>query len=221
MTTFQKIAMMIGLASAFHLQVSNAVNAQEGPGVAPAQSLLTINPLLPAGIPALTLSDIQSNVHIFPTPTAVNSLLQSAASPLLSGPLLYHGGGSIMPSAEIYVIFWVPPHLQNGGATSMAAAYQNIQLHLMTDYPAHGIDNNNTQYYQTIGGVTTYIGNVGGFGGSYVDTSLYPASGCHDTRDSRKLHHRRPGPGGSQKSHGHQGMDRGIKSYIRPLHLKR
>jgi hypothetical protein len=181
MTAFQKIAMMIGVASAFHLQVSNAVKAQQGPAVAPAQSLLTINPLLPAGVPALTLSDIQSNVHILPTPTAVHSLLQSAAPPPASGPLLYHSGGSIMPSAEIYVIFWVPPHLQNGGTTSMPAAYQNIQTRLMSDYPADGIDNNNTQYYQTIGGVTTYIGNVGGFGGSYVDTSLYPASACTDT----------------------------------------
>jgi hypothetical protein len=39
------------------------------------------------------------------------------------------------------------------------------------DYPGHGLDNINTQYYQIIGGHTTYIGNVGSFGGAYVDTS--------------------------------------------------
>jgi hypothetical protein len=85
--------MVIGVASAFHLQLSNAVKAQEGPGVAPSQSLLTVRPLLPAGGPALNLSDIQSNVHIFPAPNAVNQLHQFAV-PTLSGPLLYHGGGS-------------------------------------------------------------------------------------------------------------------------------
>jgi hypothetical protein len=37
-----------------------------------------------------------------------------------------------------------------------------------------------TQYYQTIGSTTTYIGNVA-FGAAYVDTSPYPASGCTDS----------------------------------------
>ena len=52
---------------------------------------------------------------------------------------------------------------------------------LLADYPFHGIDNNNTQYFQTVGSTTTYILNAGSFGGFAVDTSPYPASGCTDS----------------------------------------
>jgi hypothetical protein len=179
MNITQKIAVALCVAGAFQLQVSSTVKAQGAQDAAPAQSLLTVHPLLPGGVPDLSLSDTQSNVHILPTPNAFN-LLRQFAPPLQSGPLLYHSGGSVMPSVTIYVIYWAPPHLQNGGATSLPAAYQAIETRLMKDYPAHGIDNNNTQYYQTIGSTTTYIGNVGAFGGAYVDTSPYPASGCTD-----------------------------------------
>jgi hypothetical protein len=52
-------------------------------------------------------------------------------------------------------------------------------------YPGHGIDNNNTQYYQTTGTLfihfTNWILNSGGFVASFVDTTPYPASGCTDT----------------------------------------
>ena len=85
-----------------------------------------------------------------------------------------------MQSVNIYVIFWLPPKLQNGAATSLSTQYQNLQIRLMTDYPAHGIDNNNTQYYETVAGRTYYVNNVGQFVTSYVDTAPYPASGCKD-----------------------------------------
>jgi hypothetical protein len=39
----------------------------------------------------------------------------------------------------------------------------------------------NTQYYQIISEVTKWISAGGGFGGSYVDTSNYPASKCTDS----------------------------------------
>jgi hypothetical protein len=75
--------------------------------------------------------------------------------------------------------------LQNGHSTSLPSSYQNIQTDLLRAYPGHGIANNNTQYYMTTGSSTTqvhtYVRNVGAFGGSYLDTSAYPASGCSDS----------------------------------------
>lgn len=128
----------------------------------------------------LTLSRANSTVHIFPTLEHA-ATLRAALAPAAPTPLVYHGGGPIMPVANIYLIFWVPQKLQNGGATSISPSYQALQARLMTDYVAHGIDNNNTQYYQIISGSTKYIANAGSFGGSYTDTSAYPASGCNDT----------------------------------------
>jgi hypothetical protein len=78
----------------------------------------------------------------------------------------------------LYNIYWVPAHLQDGSATSMSTHYQNVQTNLLHDYPEHSIGNNNTQYYQTIGGVTTYIYNRPAGYGTYIDTNPFPASGC-------------------------------------------
>jgi len=122
----------------------------------------------------LTISNGSNVAHIFPTIGLKASL---PAAP--TGALLYHGG-SVMQTANTYAIFWVPTTLQNGSPTSMPAAYQTVQKNMLTDYPGHGLDNNNTQYYQ---GTTTkkYIQNVGKLAASFVDTQPYPASGCHDT----------------------------------------
>jgi hypothetical protein len=51
---------------------------------------------------------------------------------------------------------------------------------MLQQYPGHGLDNNNTQYYQTISGVTSYIHNSGGLAAAVVDTDPYPVSSCHD-----------------------------------------
>ncbi len=123
----------------------------------------------------LTVTDGDSHFHIFPTLRAANTL-----APFLvdTGPLDYHGG-PIMPHVATFAIFWVPPTLQNGAPTAMSANYRPILKRLLTDYPGHGLDNNNTQYFQTIG-TTTYVLNQGHFGGAFIDTSPYPASGCAD-----------------------------------------
>lgn len=120
------------------------------------------------------VSDEQGNtVHIFPTPSMAYTI------PPPAGALSYHGG-PIMPSVKLFVIFWVPPTLQNGNPTSLPAKYQNLVKKFMADYPGHGIANNSTQYYSTTAGVNTYFKNAGSFGGSVVDTNSYPASGCSD-----------------------------------------
>src|SRR5215831_1185827 len=71
---------------------------------------------------ALTVSTGQ-NVHAFPT---VSRAAQLAAIATSGGPLTYHGG-PVMTKATTYAIFWVPPTLQTGEATSMSAHYQNVQ----------------------------------------------------------------------------------------------
>ncbi len=123
----------------------------------------------------LTLRNGESNVHILPTTSHVG-----APAPLFASPLLYNGG-PIMPTVTTYAIFWNPPKLQDGTPTSIPAHYQAVLKSVLADYPGHGLSNNNTQYYQTIGGITTYIQNTGKLGGFFVDTSPYPPSGCTDS----------------------------------------
>jgi hypothetical protein len=97
-----------------------------------------------------------------------------------NGPLVYHGGQTMQWGAKAYAIFWAPAKLQNGGSTGLSSHYQTVQKNLLLDYGKHGIDNNNTQYYQNSGSAKSYIQNYGYLAGSYVDTSAYPASGCTD-----------------------------------------
>jgi hypothetical protein len=118
------------------------------------------------------------NIHSLPA-THVKPLgAIPAADP---GPLVYHGGSVMQWGAKTYAIFWIPARLQNGGATSMSSHYQTVLKNLLLDYGKHGIDNNNTQYYQSSGTGKSYIQNYGYLAGSYVDTDPYPASGCTDT----------------------------------------
>ena len=124
----------------------------------------------------LTARDSQGHgAHMFPSVNVAAAALPPAT------PLIYHGGPVIQASLTTYAIFWVPATLQTGGATSMSAHYQTVQTNLLRDYPAHGIDNNNTQYYQTTAtGARQFIQNKGGLGGVYVDTNPYPSSACAD-----------------------------------------
>jgi len=123
----------------------------------------------------LMVTDGVYQAHILPTVTQALELSPD------NGPLIYHAGGPVMTGpVALYAIYWVPAHLQNGGATSLSTRYQSVQANLLGYYPAHGLDNNNTQYYQTVNGSTTYITNTGGLAGFYVDTNPYPASGCND-----------------------------------------
>ena len=116
-------------------------------------------------------------IHIFPTVNLAPAL------PPDSGPLVYNGGPVMQASVSTYAIFWIPASgkLQNGGATSMTAHYQTVNKNMLGDYPGHGLDNNNTQYYQISSKTTQYIQNKGGLAASYVDTDSYPSSGCSDS----------------------------------------
>lgn len=129
--------------------------------------------------PSRTLIDAQGHLaHIFP------AYSPAMAEPLDTGPLLYHAGGPVMTQLNIYTIYWAPSTLQDGSATSLGVGYTTVLSQLAQDYTAHTIDSNNTQYYQTINGVTTYISGqnnsagASSLGGTYTDTTGYPSGGC-------------------------------------------
>jgi len=113
--------------------------------------------------------------HIFPT------VHLAPALPPDSGPLVYNGGPVIQATLTTYAIYWVPAKLQNGKPTSMTVHYQTVLSNMLRDYETHGLDNNNTQYYQVVSGAKQYIQNKGAFGGQYIDTDPYPSSGCSDS----------------------------------------
>jgi hypothetical protein len=107
-------------------------------------------------------------------PTVAGTAARRAAGGL-AGPLLYHAGGSVMqPFPIIYVIYWIPPALQNGGSTGYSTNYPFLTFFASAYYSGHGLGNNNTQYYQTIGGTTSYVNNFGGVAGIYFDTAYRP-----------------------------------------------
>ena len=85
-----------------------------------------------------------------------------------------------MHRLKIYEIFWSPDTLQTGDSTGFSPNYFEVQTKLGDLYNGHGIGNNNTQYFQTINGKTTYVRNQGDLAGVAVDTSPYPVSGCND-----------------------------------------
>jgi hypothetical protein len=120
-----------------------------------------------------------NTIHIFPSKTSnAGRSLEAANIGAVTPPLTYHGG-PIMQSVAIYTIFWIPPTLQDGSATSVSSKYISVLNAMLPDYTGHGIDNNNTQYYQGTS-PKTYVKNIGHFGGTFTDTSAYPASTCND-----------------------------------------
>ena len=125
---------------------------------------------------ALTAESEEHHVHIFPT---VSKAAERADMGTSGAALTYHGG-PVMTKANTYAIFWVPSNLQTGAATSMSSHYQRVQTALLAEYPGHGIDNNNTQYYMRAFLGWAWVQNSGGLAGSYLDTSPYPPSGCSD-----------------------------------------
>jgi hypothetical protein len=167
---------------------------------APAMALKDLKPQEPEAlglVPKLTLSDSSGHaIHILPT-TAVAAQraryglgvppAPGGGSPVNnkvnneSGALIYHANGSIMPYQLVYLIFWAPGHLQNGATTGFSAKYGTVNYLSPAWLPDNGLNNLATQYYQTIGGVTSYIVNGGYLSGVYVDSGALPASGCTDS----------------------------------------
>src|SRR5579859_158823 len=92
--------------------------------------------------------------------------------------LTYHTGGSVQTGTHnTYAIYW---------GSSFSSSYSSIiNTYFGNVAAASGSTSNvyysDTQYYQTIGGVTTYISYSEHFGGSWNDTVLPSSSGCSST----------------------------------------
>jgi hypothetical protein len=118
-----------------------------------------------------------------PPPRAQNILgmvLSTKASPYASRPrgagnLQYHGG-PVQHGNTAYSIYWVP------AGYSIASNYQSTIDQFFRDVAADSGKTSNVYYADT-----QYSDGVGpaaysvAFGGSYVDTSPFPASGCTDS----------------------------------------
>lgn len=91
--------------------------------------------------------------------------------------MTYHGGPTMHTSVE-YAIFWEPPTLQNGSAATVSATYNSLITRYFQDVGGNRLYNINTQYSDSTSG---HILNNSTLGGTWVDTSAYPASGCTDS----------------------------------------
>ena len=188
--------LVIGSAGASWAQTPPEPQVGHGPPnsvAAPAMSLKDLKPQQAEAlglVPKLTPSNASGHaVHILPT-TAVAAQRAKYGLGLppapgggipASGVLTYHTGGSVMPYQLVYLIFWAPGHLQNGGATGFSPLYGTINYLHPAWIPSNSLLNIATQYYQTIGGVTSYVINTGYLAGVYVDQGALPASACTDT----------------------------------------
>ena len=99
---------------------------------------------------------------------------RSVFIPLASGPsstndVTYHGG-SVMVTSSAYAIYWAP------SSHSIPSAYQTLINRWFSDLGGSSLYNIVTQYYE--GTPPTYMQNVTGLGGSWVDTvNPYPHAG--------------------------------------------
>jgi hypothetical protein len=105
---------------------------------------------------------------------------QSAPRGLAAIKMTYHGGKVMRSKSTTYAIFWEPTTLQDTSATSVSGTYNSLLLRYFGDIGGSKLYGNNTQYYQKNGTAKGHIVNSSSLGGSWVDTSAYPASGCTD-----------------------------------------
>lgn len=92
-----------------------------------------------------------------------------------SGPLVYHTDGVVQTGTHnTYAIYW---------GSKFSANYKSLINGYFANVAADSGKTTNvyysdTQYYQTIGGVTTYISYSEHFGGSWSDTTMPRSNGC-------------------------------------------
>jgi eukaryotic-like serine/threonine-protein kinase len=91
--------------------------------------------------------------------------------------LLTYNGGPIMQTNVNYAIFWEPATLQDSSSTHVSATYNSLISRYFNDIGGSGLYGNNTQYHDT----GNHILNNSTLGGTWIDTSTYPASTCSDS----------------------------------------
>ena len=123
-----------------------------------------------AAVPSSALSATANGhaVH-FVLPGHVKGASGAAAS---SNNLQYSGGPVEASGSTNYAIFWEPS--LTASVNSVTPTYNSLITRFLQDIGGTGLYGVATQYYQTTGGTTQNIANSSTFGGSYVDTSIYP-----------------------------------------------
>lgn len=99
------------------------------------------------------------------------------ASPLArTNNLVYHNG-PVMNTNSTYAIYWVPAGytISSGYQSLINTFFQNVAA---DSGKTSNVYYSTTQYYDTVNGNILYRSN---FGGAYLDTNAFPASGCTDT----------------------------------------
>ncbi len=102
------------------------------------------------------------------------------------GNLVYHTGGSVQTGTHhTYAIYWGSDFAYNGVSGTAANGYQTLVNGYFGNVAADSSKTSNvyysdTQYYQNIGGLKTFIQYSEQFGGTWNDPTL-PASDCSST----------------------------------------
>jgi hypothetical protein len=125
--------------------------------------------------------------HLFLQQSAARQRIGEPVRPRTQSPLGYKNGGVVMAApTHIYAIFWEPPRLQDGRSVAVSSGYNALLERFFKDVGGHSIYNNDTQYYETVNSVTSYIQNSSTLAGTGVDTSSYPKADCSDPAYSAK-----------------------------------
>jgi hypothetical protein len=101
------------------------------------------------------------------------------ASPAATN-LSYHGGLVMKKKNVAYAIYWQPSNLQNGSPSHVSGTYHSLIERFFADFGGTGLNKVATQYYQIKHATQSFIRAHASLGGTWTDTSAFPASGCTD-----------------------------------------
>jgi hypothetical protein len=112
---------------------------------------------------------------------AIGGKAAGGAGPAAVVPLQYHKGGLVMSKgSNVFVIFWMPSHLQNGHTPDVSPKYKSLALSYFQDVQGTGIFSNVRQYFQVFGGKKTFIADHSVLTDVFTDTTPYPQADCDD-----------------------------------------
>ena len=123
---------------------------------------------------SLTVSANGHSIHL--TLPGQHKASGAAAS---SNNLVYNGGPVEAGGTTNYAIFWEPT--ATAAVNTVSPTYNSLITRFLSDVGGSSLYGVASQYYQVSGGVTTNIANSSTFGGSWVDTSAYPAPALLDS----------------------------------------
>ena len=143
-----------------------------------AVATLASHPGASAAAPSATLT-ANANGHSihFVLPGHAKAANGAAAA---SNNLQYNGGPVEAAGSTNYAIFWEPS--LTAPVNSVSPTYNSLISRFLTDIGGSSLYGVATQYYQVSGGTTQNIVNSSTFGGSYVDTSMYPGPALTDAQ---------------------------------------